>query len=116
MRLMSPSRAKQLGEAVKDVHYIKPGEKLARITIKASGARLDCLIDHCSFWVGVPQASRAVMEHELKQFFRDHRSHRHFEYEGRSVFEFVLDQEWPRHAERTETPCTQPPTGETDSH
>jgi hypothetical protein len=36
------------------------------------------------------------MEHELKDYYRDHRAHRHPEYMGRTLFEFSLAEGWPR--------------------
>jgi hypothetical protein len=74
-------------------YELKPGEKMARITVKQTGARVDCLVDKCSFWVFVPAASRYVMEHELKDHYRDHRKHRHAEYAGRTLFEYVLGED-----------------------
>ena len=70
---------------------------MGRITLDVTGATLDCLVPGCTFTIKVSPASRAVMEHELKEYFRDHRTHRHAEYYGRSLFEFILGEGWPRH-------------------
>lgn len=78
------------------MHELKPGEKMGRITIELSGATLRCLVPGCGFEIHIPPASRTVMEHELKDYFRDHRSHRHHDYVGRTLFDFELAESWPR--------------------
>jgi hypothetical protein len=89
--------ADTLGTPGLKVYELKPGEKMARITLSVGGAQVKCLVPGCEFWLHVPIASRTVMEHELKDYYRDHRRHRHIEYHGRTLYEFVLSEDWPRH-------------------
>jgi hypothetical protein len=88
--------ADTLGVPGLKVHELKPGEKMARIEITLDGADVSCLVPGCPFWLHVPIASRTVMEHELKDYYRDHRKHRHVEYQGRTLFEYVLSPDWPK--------------------
>jgi hypothetical protein len=81
------------------VHELKPGEKMARITISPQWSKVECLVPGCEFWLHVQIASRTVMEHELKDYYRDHRKHRHIEYHGRTCYDFVLSEDWPKNVE-----------------
>jgi hypothetical protein len=84
------------------VHELKPGEKMGRITVDVTGANIKCLVPGCGFYLSVPIASRSVMEHELKDYYRDHRRHRHTEYAGRTLFDFVLGPDWPTEGTKQE--------------
>jgi hypothetical protein len=80
------------------IHELKPNEKMGRITSEATGASLKCLVPGCGFELNVPYAPRRIMEHELKDYFRDHRLHRHPEYRGKTLYEFILSESVPRYA------------------
>jgi hypothetical protein len=96
MAKLTDKQRRDLATAQRKIHELQPGEKMARITVKVSGARLDCLVPGCPFWIIVPQAQRTIMEAELKDHYKDHRKHHHMEYQGRTIFEFALDKDYPR--------------------
>jgi hypothetical protein len=78
------------------LYELKPGEKMGRITVSPLGTEVRCLVPGCGFWISVPIAPRSVMEREVKDYYSDHRRHRHAEYVGRTLYEFVLSPDWPR--------------------
>lgn len=83
-------------------YELKTGEKMARITVGLLGTEVRCLVPGCGFWISVPIAARSVMEHEVKDYYRDHRRHRHAEYVGRTLFDFVLSKDWPTEGAKQE--------------
>lgn len=72
----------------------KPGEKWASIVVYTMGAELRCMIPHCDFHVNVSRATVPVMVRELRDYYADHRKHRHAEYCGRTEYEETLGEDW----------------------
>lgn len=75
-------------------HIIEKGEILCRIILEPSSGHLRCLVPGCDFHIHVAAAPVPVMCAELRDFYSDHRKHRHPEYKGRTGYDYQMGDRW----------------------
>jgi hypothetical protein len=94
--MTSPSKQREPREhpALSGVRELGKDEKIARILLDRDKGHLWCLAPDCSFYITVPSAPVHVMRAELKDFFRDHRKHRHPHFLGPTRYDEQLGESW----------------------
>lgn len=75
-------------------HEIKKGEQHCRMKLEKSGGYMWCLMPGCAFHIHVAAAPVPVMMAELRDFYTQHRKHRHPELYGRTGYDYQLGDEW----------------------